>query len=140
VCQSQRVPQFVQSNTEYVEIAADTPGFGIVEVNIAGQGLGRDRRWPESVGQDAARPVERKSVPMISLSEQEVNGLVGCRAGSRKPVDLSHRGPVRHGAEDFSLGGRFGQLSGQMTEEIGEVDGVQAGTVPTVPRREDVLI
>ena len=77
--QSQRVTQFMQGDTEYVEVGANVPGFRLIEVHVAGQRLGRDRRRRKGVGQYAAGPVEGKSVAVIPWGEQEVNRLVGRR-------------------------------------------------------------
>ena len=51
--------------------------FGVVEVRISGQRLGRYRRWGEGVRQDAAGAVEGKSIPMLPFGEEEIHGEEG---------------------------------------------------------------
>ena len=108
MCQSQRMPQFMQSNAEYVEIRANAPCLGVVEMRISGQWLGRYRRGREGVRQDASGPVERKSVPVIPAGEEEIHRLVGVRAQPRTPGNLGDISPVRHSAQNFGLGELYG--------------------------------
>src|SRR5690349_16156164 len=101
---------FVHSNAENVVVRADMPGLGVVEVHVSGQGFGGGRSGIERVGEHAARAVEREAVAVVPGCELDADGVIGYRATSREPSDLSNLGPFLQGPKNFAPDARLRQL------------------------------
>ena len=66
------VSEFVEGVAVKVDVGCDFPGFGVVEVEVAGDGLGVGGSGIEGVGEDAAGAVEGVGIAVSAGSEEDV--------------------------------------------------------------------
>ena len=117
-----------------IPLAADRPGPGIIDVDVAGDGFGVGGSGIKTVSQDSGATEEREGVCVSARGEEDIDVSGGGADARFCKVDGGGAAPLIESAADFGTGQGRVCAGAEISEGVADAGAAASGTIPALSK------